>query len=38
MFFNAFPPPYPFAKVRENIFECADDDDEDCEFECECEC
>ncbi|XP_026814227.1 uncharacterized protein LOC113554541 [Rhopalosiphum maidis] len=37
MFFNAFPPPYPFAKVRENIFECADDD-EDCEFECECEC
>ncbi|XP_003245945.1 uncharacterized protein LOC100575941 [Acyrthosiphon pisum] len=35
IFFNAFPPPYPFDK--EDIFECADDD-EDCEFECECEC
>ncbi|KAL4120465.1 hypothetical protein QTP88_013153 [Uroleucon formosanum] len=32
MFFNVFPPPYPFDK--EDIFECADD--EDCEFECEC--
>ncbi|XP_025199762.1 uncharacterized protein LOC112597773 [Melanaphis sacchari] len=37
VFFNAFPPPYPFNKVREDIFECADCDEE-YEFECECEC
>ncbi|XP_022166179.1 uncharacterized protein LOC111030801 [Myzus persicae] len=35
VFFNAFPPPYPFDK--QDIFECVDDD-EDGEFECECEC
>jgi len=35
IFFNAFPPPYPFYK--EDIFECGDDD-EDCELESQCEC